>query len=162
MSQRPPFLHLSLLWLIPVVSLEYLSHQMRSLAKECLFLTEIKMQSLSNSHPRAHLWAPSWAALRFPTNCARIPQPWEGTLHIIARLQHAAARKRRACPSSRTQSWWAAGSEEQSLAFKNRLKKIKNKKSKPDLKRGKVAEQVNKSKERGGFDSVALLDATTA
>lgn len=173
MSQRPSFLPLSLLWLIPVVSSEFLSHQMICLAKECLFLTEIKTQSLSNSHPltcrcRARLLeaalmnsfciSPSWAALTFPTNCARIPQPWEGTLQTIARLQHGAARKCHACPSSWKQSWWAVGRAEKSLAFKNCLKK----KSESDLKISKVAEQVNKSKERRGFHSVALLDATTA
>lgn len=76
------------------------------LAKECLFLTEIKTQSLGSSHPLAHCCRArlleaslmnsfriilSRAALTFPTDCARIPQPQEGTLLTIARLQPGAA-----------------------------------------------------------------------
>lgn len=53
MSQKTSFLPLAFPWLIPVISLQFLSHQMMYPAEELMFLSKIKVQSLSNTHPMA-------------------------------------------------------------------------------------------------------------
>lgn len=162
MSQRPSFLPLAFPSLIPVISLEFLPSNDVSCKKKLIFLSEIKVQSLSNSCPIAveHISfkLPEWTApllsspgllLCFLPVVHTFSSPGRG--HCWPLPGYSLEQSKNAMHAHLAEN--KAGEQWVELLLKTALESI----SESDLKWSKVAEQVSQSKETGGFNSVALL-----